>query len=114
MTLEHLLTQLKNDPGNTTFDDVISVIDNNYNFTPSEFSNGNLLNAANQNNGSCKIFAFAKLHNLTEDQTLNCFGDYYRKDVLEHPEADDHQNIRNFISTGWKGIKYTCDALSLK
>ena len=114
MNLESFLEKLKDNPKNTAFEDTISVIDSNYDFTPCEFSNGDLLNAANQNNGSCKIFAFAKLHRLTEEETLHCFGDYYRKDVLEHPDANDHQNIRNFISTGWHGITYKNDALTPK
>ena len=33
-------------------------------------------------------------------QTLNCFGDYYRKDVSHQPEATNHVNIRTFIKYG--------------
>lgn len=90
------------------------IIDQNYNFTPCEFKNGNLLNAENENNGSCKIFAFAQLQGVTEEQTLHYFGDYYRKDVLQNPDATDHQNIRNFITTGWSGISFSSNPLSPK
>lgn len=114
MTLELFLSKLNDNPENINFEDTISVIDSNYNFTPCEFTNGDLLNAADQNNGSCKIFSFAQLYKLSEEQTLNCFGDYYRKDVLEHPAADDHQNIRNFINNGWQGITFTSEALTPK
>ena len=112
MTIEAYLEQLSRDPQSIDFETTISVIDNNYNFTPGEFKNGTLLNAENQNNGSCKIFAFAQLHQLSETQTLHCFGDYYRKDVLEHPDADDHQNIRNFMASGWQGISFSSTVLT--
>ena len=51
---------------------------------------------------------------LDQEQTLTCFGDYYRKDVLEHPEGSDHANIRNFIKSGWSGIKFETQALKAK
>lgn len=108
------LDKLKNSPDEITFDYTMSVIDNLYDFTPVSFTNGNLVNAAGQNSGSCKLFAFAKLQALTEQQTLACFGDYYRKDVLKHPNGNDHQNIRNFIRTGWEGIAFDTMPLTLK
>lgn len=114
MNIQTFLDQLNTSENSISFTDTMSVIDANYEFTPCEFTNGSLTNAANQNNGSCKIFAFAKLHNLAESLTLQCFGDYYRKDVLEHPEADDHQNIRNFMHTGWSGITFNAPALKVK
>ena len=114
MNIQTFLDQLSSTADSINFNDTISVIDNNYEFTPSEFINGKLTNAANENNGSCKIFAFAKLNNLSEELTLHCFGDYYRKDVLEHPEADDHQNIRNFMISGWSGINFKTQALTVK
>ena len=55
-----------------------------------------------------------RLNNLTEVQTLHCFGDYYRKDVLGNPDGDDHQNIRNFIQSGWGGIYFDGEALAVK
>ncbi len=54
------------------------------------------------------------MHDLNEQQTLACFGDYYRIDVLQHPEAQDHQNIRNFIQFGWSGIQFDNQALTEK
>lgn len=108
------LKNLNDSPQNNRFEDTMSVIDQNYNFIPCEFKNGEQLNAPGENNGSCKIFAFARLHNLNESQTLHCFGDYYRKDVLENPHNTDHQNIRNFMKTGWSGITFNSEALSKK
>lgn len=106
-----ILEQLKNFPETINFNDVIVFIDENYNFKPVRFVNGSIVNEANQNNGSCKIFSFAKLNNLSEKDTLALFGDFYRNDVLLNPEGEDHQNIRNFIKYGWNGILFTEDAL---
>lgn len=114
MTLDAFLQKLNNDPAAIEFTDTIATIDSLYEFTPTAFKNGELENAAGQNNGSCKLFAFAKLQNLSKEQTLACFGAYYRKDVLEHPEATDHGNIRNFMKFGWDGIAYAGVALQAK
>jgi HopJ type III effector protein len=107
MTLDAFLQKLNNQSGNIEFTDTMAVIDSLYEFTPTAFRNGEQENAAGQNNGSCKLFAFAQLQGLSEQQTLACFGAYYRKDVLEHPEGTDHGNIRNFMKTGWDGIVYS-------
>lgn len=96
------------------FSDTIAVISENYTYTPTVFKNGNVENAAGQNEGSCKIFSFAKLHDLTIEQTLSLFGDFYRIDVLEHPDANDHQNIRQFMQHGWNGITIESCALEAK
>lgn len=112
VTVESLIQSLNNHP--VDFNEVMHVIDANYNFTPTAFRNGNTENAANTNNGSCKVFSFAQLHNLSQQATLNAFGDFYTVDVLQHPEKNDHQNIRNFIEFGWEGIQFTGEALSQK
>ena len=114
MILPTFLQRLNDTPDSIAFTDTIAVIDALYDFTPTAFSNGDLRSEAGQNNGSCKIFSLGKLHKLTPQQTLACFGDYYRKDVLENPSGTDHQNIRNFMQTGWEGIKFNSDALQLK
>lgn len=110
-SITSLLEKIKSSPNTVTFDDAMATIDTNYTFTPTQFSNGKTINEAGSNNGSCKIFAFSKLHNLTPEQTLALFGDYYRIDVLQNPEANDHGNIRNFIQSGWNGIRFEADAL---
>lgn len=114
ITLEHFLQQLQDKPDSIDFSDTMAVIEQNYDFSESEFRNGDLINAAGQNNGSCKLFAFAQIQDLTEIQTLACFGAYYRDDVLKNPHGDDHQNIRNFIKTGWSGIRFSSTALQPK
>lgn len=112
MELKNFFQQLKASPDSVTFDTTITLIDALYQFTPTAFRNGSLSNEAGKNNGSCKIFSFAKLHNLSQQETLHCFGAYYRDDVLKHPDGMDHQNIRNFIKTGWAGIGFEGAALS--
>ncbi|WP_336715043.1 HopJ type III effector protein [Chryseobacterium mucoviscidosis] len=109
-----LFEQLENAPHEIQFKDVISFIDEHYDFTPTKFTNGNTVNDANQNNGSCKIFSFAKLNDLSKEETLNLFGEFYREDVLKNPEGTDHQNIRNFMESGWEGISFEGNALSRK
>lgn len=114
MTLQEFLAKLEQNIEAVQFEDCIATIDANYDFTPSAFRNGDTQNEAGQNNGSCKIFAFAQLNKLSKEQTLACFGKYYREDVLAHPENDDHQNIRNFMVHGWNGIAFAQAALTEK
>lgn len=112
MTLNSLIEQLNQQP--VDFKDVMQVIESEYVFTPTAFQNGQVFNEADTNNGSCKIFAFAKLNQLSVQATLNAFGEFYTKDVLQNPDGDDHQNIRNFMKTGWSGIEFKGEALVKK
>ena len=112
--MKQFLQTLATAPDSITFNATIAIIDAHYDFTPSAFRNGELQNEAGQNNGSCKVFSFAKLHKLSPQQTLHCFGAYYRDDVLKHPQGTDHQNIRNFIKSGWDGIVFQGNALTPK
>ena len=111
MNKDTLLAALE--AGSAQFTDVIEYIDTNFDFTPTAFRNGDTHNAANSNNGSCKIFAFALREGLSEQATLQAFGDYYRIDVLQHPDGDDHANIRNFMRSG-TGIDFAGEALTAK
>lgn len=105
-----LLEQITTDPNSVTFQQVISTIDATYDYTPTTFCNGigeqRLENTAGTNEGSCKIFAFANIHDLDSAQTLACFGDFYRVDVLLNLGGKDHGNIRNFLKYGWDGIAF--------
>ena len=112
LTLTQLISQLSENANEITFEQVMQVINDNYSYTPTAFKNGDVDNASGTNEGSCKIFTFAKLNNLNEAQTLACFGRFYRQDVLENPAGDDHGNIRNFIKTGWQGIEFDKVALT--
>ena len=108
-SLKNFLDKIKNNQP-VTFPETIAHIDENYTFTPTTFKNGNQINNAGENNGSCKIFAFAQLNNLSKEETLSLFGDFYQ-DVLNTPDAADHQNIRNFMIFGWEGIQFEDEAL---
>jgi len=114
--LNEFLAELNKNPESISFDNTMLVIQKSYHYTPTTFSNGlgesKVINEAGSNEGSCKIFAFAGLNKLTEEQTLACFGKYYREDVLQHPEAVDHANIRNFMRDGWAGVSF--DAIPLE
>jgi len=113
LTTQALLELLETSPESVQFEQVMQVIADNYSYQATTFTNGELVNDAGTNEGSCKIFAFAQLQQLTEQATLQCFGDYYRVDVLQNPAGTDHGNIRNFISNGWAGIKFDRAALAL-
>lgn len=114
MELNNFLQQLRDTPDSISFNDTIALIESLYEFTPTTFSNGSLVSEAGQNSGSCKLFSFARLQGLSQQQTLSCFGAYYRDDVLKHPQGTDHKNIRNFIVTGWAGITFKGSALTPK
>ena len=108
------LEKVQQAPDLLEFGELMEVIENEYTFTPSAFINGDLENTENENMGSCKIFSFGQLHGLNAEQTLACFGTYYRNDVLLNPAGDDHQNIRNFMQKGWDGITFSQTALEYK
>lgn len=106
-----LLDKLKG--GSLLFKDVIEFIEAHYQHTPTAFKNGEAFNEATQNQGSAKVFAFAKLNNLSKDDTLHLFAEHY-KAVLDTPEGADHQNIRQFMAHGWEGIAFEGQALIAK
>jgi hypothetical protein len=114
MNINELQQKLEQAPETIEFAEVIALVDSLYDFTPTAFTNGEQENPAGQNNGSCKLFAFARLQGFSEEETLACFGAFYRDDVLGNPEGQDHQNIRNFIKTGWLGIEFAAQPLSPK
>ena len=102
---------------NHVFADTLSIIEKWYDLTPASFKNGldehAVDNAAGQNEGSLKVFAFGRLHGFTPEQALACFGEHYR-DVLDNPSAQSHQNIRQFMKHGWAGIEFHSVPLTLK
>lgn len=112
--MQEFLKLLKQNPKAINFEDTMIVIERYYNFKPTAFTNGSEKNKAGENNGSCKLFAFAKLQGLNQQQTLDCFGQYYRDDVLHTPEGSDHQNIRNFMKTAWSTLEFNKQPLTLK
>lgn len=117
MTPSELITLIKTNPEALEFKNVIATIDANYTYTPTRFTNGSVetqaINDAGTNEGSCKIFAFAQLHDLNKEETLACFGRHYHDDVLKNPDGTGHINIRNFMQTGWDGIHFENQALKV-
>jgi hypothetical protein len=109
MSVDQLVRKVNNHEV-IAFTDVIATIDATFTFVPSAFKNGNLMNDEGMNNGSCKVFSFAKMQELNETDTLFLFGEHYQK-VLETPTEEDHQNIRNFMQFGWDGIHFEKIAL---
>jgi hypothetical protein len=117
LTIAQLLQQLRNAADSIAFHQVIETINTHYSYMPTQFSNGIgtdcITNAAGTNEGSCRIFAFAQLHNLSEQETLAGFGQFNR-DVLQNPDGGDHANIRTFMRHGWRGIRFAGTALTIK
>ena len=113
MTINEFKIKLKDNKKSITFSETMQVIEDNYTFTPTAFTNGDIKNNLEQNSGSCKLFAFAIDQQLTKPETLACFGEHYLA-VLEDATGNSHQNIRNFIKTGFKGLTFEGDVLKLK
>lgn len=87
------------------FEDVIALIDTHYETGLIEFKNGDIVNKQGENEGSAKLLSYAALSQLDKETTLKLWGQYYRE-VLKDPTGDSHQNIRNFMKTGWKGESF--------
>ena len=117
LTIEQLRDALTHQPDALAFADVLTAIEAAYLYTPQTFTNGVgddcVTNMAGTNAGSCKVFAFGLLQQLSEAQTLACFAEHYRK-VLATPQETDHANIRTFMRHGWAGIQFTAPALQAK
>ncbi|AXT57132.1 type III effector [Aquimarina sp. AD1] len=111
MNISDFIKRLRKYPTEITFQNTMDIIEAHYSFEPTSFINGNVTNETGQNSGSCKLFSFAKIHDLEVEETLNCFGEHYRN-VLQNPEGTDHQNIRNFMKTGWSGISFKDQTLT--
>lgn len=114
MKIEEFKTKLNNTMAELEFADAMAVIDENYEFTPTAFANGKLQNKAGENSGSCKLFAFAKMQGFTVNETLRCFGKYYSEEVLFDLGGNSHQNIRNFMLTGFDSISFDGEPLQIK
>lgn len=96
--------------GHADFDDTLALIDRHFEYQPTGFENGPLLNAAGENAGSCRVFALGQYCSLNEADTLQLFAQHYQQ-VLNDPAGGSHGNIRQFISTGWSGIHFEGEPL---
>lgn len=111
MDIKTLLEKIAFEPETVEFKEVMLIISEHYDYQPAKFNNGVVVNEAGVNEASCKLLYFGKLQNLDKDQTLACFGKFYRKDVLQNPQGTDHENIRNFKVCGWEGVEFFGEVL---
>jgi len=87
------------------FEDLMELIDTHFETGLIEFKNGNTVNKPGENEGSAKLLSYAALSDFDKETTLKLWGQYYRE-VLADPDGDSHQNIRNFMKTGWEGVPF--------
>jgi hypothetical protein len=91
------------------FADTLALIGELYDYTPAAFTNGQgadmLESPAGSNEGSCKVFAFARMNGLDAGQTLACFGEHFQA-VLADPQGSSHPNIRLFMRYGPEGVRF--------
>ncbi len=101
------------DSNDHLFASTLAFIGQWFDFTPSAFNNGGVQNSAEQNQGSCKVFALAQLLQLSKEQALCCFGEHYR-DVLATPDVDNHHNLRRVLRDGLGDISFDQFPLTAK
>ena len=99
--------------GEHVFADTLAFIAAGYDYQPQAFINGDVENAAGQNEGSCKTLGLALLEGLNDEETLLAFGEHYRS-VQATPEGSDHGNIRALIANGLAGVKFAGEPLTRK
>jgi len=99
--------------GEHVFADTLAFVAAHYDYQPQAFTNGELENAAGQNEGSCKTLGLAVLEGLSDQEALLAFGEHYRS-VVATPEGSDHGNIRNLIAHGLAGVKFAAQPLARK
>ena len=97
-----------------TFSDFTDLIDSEYSFTSVAFTNGDLENTDDENQGSAKVFCFGLMYDLGEHEVLRCFGEHYQSVLGSLADGTSHLNIRNFMRKGWQGVSIDASALSKK
>lgn len=95
------------------FSETLAFVTAHYDYQPSAFRNGDVENAAGQNEGSCKTLGLALLEGFSNDEALRAFGEHYRS-VLATPEGSDHGNIRALMAHGLDGVKFEQPPLKRK
>lgn len=91
--------------GEHAFADTLAFIAEHYSYQPQAFTNGDVENAAGQNEGSCKTLGMAVLEGLSDREALLAFGEHYRS-VVATPDGSDHGNIRALIAYGLAGVEF--------
>lgn len=111
MTTTNLLNLLR--VKQAKFADILAHIDDLYFHRPTVFKNGLQHNTENENQGSARVLFFAKLNDLSKEDTLALFAEHYES-VVNTPEGVDHQNIRQFQLHGWDAVCFDDLVLSPK
>lgn len=99
--------------GHAKFEDTLTLINESFEYQPASFRNGPLVNAEGENEGSCRVFSLAQYCNLSETETLTLFAEHYQQ-VLNDPAGESHGNIRQFMTTGWSGIRFDQTPLRIR
>ncbi|MFI7355771.1 HopJ type III effector protein [Streptomyces avidinii] len=97
--------------GEHEFAATLAFIAAHYEYQPQAFRNGELENAAGENEGSCKTLGLALLEGLSDQEALQAFGEHYRS-VLATPNDTDHGNIRNLMAHGLAGVRFAGQPLA--
>lgn len=99
--------------GEHEFADTLAFVSAHYAYQPQAFRNGDVENAAGENEGSCKTLGLALLEGLSDQEALLAFGEHYRS-VLATPNDTDHGNIRNLLAHGLAGVSFVGQPLTRK
>lgn len=111
MTGNNILEQLE--AGNLNFSGVLALIDEQYIHTATAFKNGDQYNGESENQGSARVLYYAYINKLDKTNTLRLFAEHYQN-VLDNPNATNHQNIRQFMVKGWDAVEFEGTVLSPK
>ena len=87
------------------FSEIQEIINTDYTYEPNGFTIGNIYNDSNNNQWSGKIASYAVINNLTNQETLELFGEHYQS-VLDDPNGTGHANVRALIKYGLTGVKF--------
>ena len=101
------------DGGHADFDDTLALVERHFDYHSAGFHNGPLFNTAGENAGSCKVFGLGLYCSLNETDTLKLFAQHYQQ-VLDDPAGESHSNIRQFMGSGWSGIRFEDTPLRLR
>ena len=106
MNLTDYINKIKTSGESLDFNETIVVIDANYNFTPTTFKNDDAINEAGKNSGSCKLFSFAQINQLTKQQTYVLNKLYKRLEEIPKSHPGDPKTKEKFdqLKTIYKQI----------
>ena len=63
------------------------------------------MNKAGENEGACRVLAFAKLHGLSKREALALFAQH-AADVEADPGGTSHRNIRGLMAGGMTSLRF--------